>query len=132
PRRLREMTQTALRVSMTGIPGPVFLELPFDVLTAQVEGAVEPPPLPPPARTCADPVDIERAVELLSAAHKPVIFAGSQIWWDDAAGPLRALCEAANLPVVMNAMGRGALPASHPLALNHARKRAFRYTDLLL
>jgi acetolactate synthase-1/2/3 large subunit len=132
PRRLRELTQTAIRQAVSGIPGPVFLELPFDLLIHQVDHPIEPPALPRQPRTQADPADIERAVALLRGASKPVLFAGSQIWWDDAAQALQRFCEAAGIPVVMNAMGRGALPASHPLALNLARKRSFRNTDLVV
>ncbi|MCS6914639.1 MAG: thiamine pyrophosphate-binding protein [Myxococcales bacterium] len=132
PRRLREQTQTALRLAVTGIPGPTFLELPFDVLTAQVEAPLEPPPLPGPVHSMADPEAVARAAALLEQAERPVAFVGSQLWWDDAAAALRALCEEIGLPVVMNAMGRGALPAGHPLALNHARKLAFRQTDVCL
>jgi len=130
PRRLREMTQTALRQSMAGIPGPVFLELPFDVLTSQVEDSLAPPPLPELPLTMADPAGVERAVALLLSASKPVLFVGSQLWWDDGAAALVKFCELARIPVVMNAMGRGALPSHHPLALNLSRKRAFRQTDL--
>jgi acetolactate synthase-1/2/3 large subunit len=57
---------------------------------------------------------------------------GSQVWWDDAAEAVRRLAERTGVPVFMNAMGRGALPFDHPLALSNARKRAFRSTDLVV
>src|SRR5205823_269267 len=44
-RRLPEMVQTAMRIATSGVPGPVFLELPFDILTAQVDDVPSPPPL---------------------------------------------------------------------------------------
>src|SRR5262249_22502570 len=67
PRRLRDMLQTALRQAMCGIPGRVFLELPFDVLTAQVDAnqLIVPPVLPPWPRMQADPAQVEQAAALL-------------------------------------------------------------------
>ncbi len=134
PRRLREMVQTALRVSMAGTPGPVFLELPFDILMAQVDHneLVVPPPLPSWPRTQADPESLAAAVALLAQAEHPVIFAGSQVYWEGAHTALGQLCATTHIPVVMNGMGRGTLPADHPQALNHARKRALRGTDLVV
>ncbi len=134
PRRLRELVQTAIRQSMSGVPGPVFLELPFDVLMAQVDQneLVIPPPLPPWPRVQAAPDQVEQAAALLRAAHKPVIFAGSQVYWDGAAAALDSLCAATHIPVVCNGMGRGVLPADHPQLLALARKKALRSTDLVL
>jgi acetolactate synthase-1/2/3 large subunit len=134
PRRLREMVQTAIRQSISGIPGPVFLELPFDVLMAQVDDneLIVPPLLPPWPRLQSDPTQIEQAAALLAGAKKPVIFAGSQVYWDGASAVLSALCQATNIPVVMNGMGRGVLAADHPQALNLSRKRALRSADVVL
>jgi acetolactate synthase-1/2/3 large subunit len=131
PRRLAEYIRTAFRIASSGVPGPVFVELPFDVLTAQVQDPFFPPAPRPWPRQPGDPAAIEAAARLLGEAKKPIVFAGSQIWWDDAAAALRAFAEKADIPVFMNAMGRGALPADHPLAFGLARKRAFRATDLV-
>ena len=133
-RRLPEMVATAIRHATTGVRGPVFLELPFDVLTAQVEDA-HLPPLPPPVETGASPADfalVDRAGQLLAAAEKPVLFVGSQAWWDDASEVLREFVNRVGVPTVMNGMGRGTLPASNPHALNLARKKAFRDTDCII
>ncbi len=134
PRRLRELVQTAIRQAVGGVPGPVFLELPFDILMAQVDAneLVVPPVLPPWPRTQAATEQVEQAAALLQAASKPVIFAGSQVYWDGAAAALDRLCQATNIPVVCNGMGRGVLPADHPQTLSLARKKALRSTDLVL
>ncbi|MFI5289731.1 MAG: thiamine pyrophosphate-binding protein, partial [Polyangia bacterium] len=63
PRRIPEMVQTAIRHATSGVMGPVFLELPFDVLTAQVENAPAPAPLAPNPRQPGDRELIERAAE---------------------------------------------------------------------
>jgi len=132
PRRLAEYLRTAFRVATSGVPGPVFVELPFDVLCTQVQDPSFPPPPRPWPRQPGDPAAIAAAARLLDQAEKPIIFAGSQIWWDDAADALRALAERAGVPVLTNAMGRGALAPDHALAFNLARKPAFRKTDLVL
>ena len=134
PRRLRELVQTAIRHALSGVPGPVFLELPFDTLMSQVDDneLVKPPPLPPWPRTQADPAQIEAVAALLAKANKPVIIAGSQVYWEKGAEVLQKLAEATGIPVVMNGMGRGVLAADHPQALNLARKKALRGTDVAL
>lgn len=134
PKRLRELVQTAIRQAVSGVPGPVFLELPFDTLMAQVDDneLIKPPPLPPWPRLMSDPAQVAQVAALLEKANKPVIIAGSQVYWDGAAAALTRFAEATGIPVVMNGMGRGVLAADHPQALNLARKKALRGTDVAL
>lgn len=132
PKRLAEYVRTAFRIATSGVPGPVFVELPFDVLTAQVQDPYVPPAGIDWPRQPGDPAAVERAARLLDSAHKPILFVGSQVYWDDGAGELRRLAERANVPVFMNAMGRGSLPSDHPLSFGNARKLAFRSTDLVI
>jgi acetolactate synthase-1/2/3 large subunit len=134
PKRLPELVATAIRHANSGVRGPVFLELPFDVLTAQVDDAHLPPVVPAVATGAspADPALVDQAGRLIAAAEKPVLFVGSQVWWDDASEVLRELVMRVGIPVVMNGMGRGSLPASNPHALALARKKAFRDTDCIV
>jgi acetolactate synthase-1/2/3 large subunit len=132
PRRLAEYVRTAFRIATSGVPGPVFIEVPFDVLTQQVTDPQFPAAPRPWPRQPGDPAAIAAAAALIDQAQKPMIFAGSQVYWDDAAAELRALAERAGIPVFLNAMGRGALPTGHPLSLSHARKNGFRGTDLAI
>ena len=132
PRRLAEYIRTGFRIATSGVPGPVFIELPFDVLTAQITDAQFPaPPRPWPAQP-GDPLAIERAAALLAAAERPMLFAGSQVYWDGAWAELVALAERAGIPVFTNAMGRGCIDSRHPLTFSQARKHAFRGTDLAI
>lgn len=132
PKRLAEYIRTGFRIATSGVPGPVFIELPFDVLTAQVTDPVFPhAPRPWPAQP-GDPLAIERAAALLAAAEKPMLFAGSQVYWDAAWAELVALAEKAGIPVFTNAMGRGCIDSRHPLSFAQARKNAFRGTDLAI
>ncbi len=132
PRRLAEYIRTAFRIATSGVPGPVFIEVPFDVLTGQVQDPqfrVAPSAWPGQP---GDPDAISRAAALIDQADKPMLFIGSQVYWDDASTQLVALAERAGLPVFSNAMGRGCIPADHRLAFSNARKHAFRSTDLAL
>ncbi|HVV83734.1 MAG TPA: thiamine pyrophosphate-binding protein [Kofleriaceae bacterium] len=132
PKRLAEYIRTGFRIATSGVPGPVFIELPFDVLTAQVSDPQFPaPPRPWPAQP-GDPAAIEQAAALLAAAERPMLFAGSQVYWDGASLELVALAERAGVPVFTNAMGRGCIDSRHPLAFSQARKQAFRGTDLAI
>jgi acetolactate synthase-1/2/3 large subunit len=132
PARLGEYVRTAFRIATSGVPGPVFVELPFDVLTAQVQDPLFPAVGSAWPRQPGDPAAVEEASRLVAAAQKPVLFVGSQIWWDDAVDSLRRLADETGVPVYMNGMGRGALPHGHPLAFSLSRKRAFRSTDLVI
>ncbi|MCE9577462.1 MAG: hypothetical protein K8W52_30215 [Deltaproteobacteria bacterium] len=132
PKRLAEYVRTAFRIATSGVPGPVFIEVPFDVLTQQVTDPLFPAAPRPWPRQPGDPAAIAAAAALIDQAKQPMIFAGSQVYWDDAADELRALAERAGIPVFLNAMGRGALPSEHPLSLSHARKNGFRGTDLAI
>ncbi|MSP62619.1 MAG: hypothetical protein EXR72_20270 [Myxococcales bacterium] len=131
-RRIPEMIQTAFRVATSGVPGPVFLELPFDVLTSQVEDPGPRQPLLPWPRSPGDPDAVRAAGDLIAGAKRPVAFVGSQIWWDDATEALRTFVARLGIPTVMNAMGRGSLAHDDPYAVHLARKNAFRKTDCIL
>jgi acetolactate synthase-1/2/3 large subunit len=132
PRRLAEYVRTAFRIATSGVPGPVFVEVPFDVLTSQVQDPYFPALPRPWPRQPGDPAAIEQAAALIERAQKPIAFVGSQVYWDDASEALIAFANATGVPVFMNAMGRGCMPADHPLALANARKIAFRSTDLVI
>ncbi len=123
----------AARVALSGRPGPVFLELAWDVLCNGVDE--DSAPIPDKYRTDAavvpDPRKVEQAMALLSSAQRPAIIAGSSVYWDAAWDELRRFCEMAQLPVFLNGAGRGCLPADHPLFFQHARKEALSAADLV-
>ncbi|MHB1844955.1 MAG: thiamine pyrophosphate-binding protein [Deltaproteobacteria bacterium] len=124
----------AFRIALSGRPGPVFLELPFDALMAELDEAEA--PLPKGYRTRFRPAPDHRAIEaaaaLLDRAERPAVIAGSSIWWDDAAGPLGALGERAELPIYLNGAGRGCLPPGHPCFFQQTRKEMLSQADAVL
>ncbi|HZR09144.1 MAG TPA: thiamine pyrophosphate-binding protein [Myxococcales bacterium] len=134
PDRVPTYMAKAFRTMLTGRPGPVFLEVPWDVLSNGVEESEC--PLPTSYRTRArqpgDPAFVERAAALLGKAEHPVIVAGSSIHWDDAAAQLAAFAERAGAPVYLNGAGRGSLPADHPHFFSHTRKDALAEADVVV
>jgi acetolactate synthase-1/2/3 large subunit len=134
PDRVPTYLAKAFRTMLTGRPGPVFLEVPWDVLS---NGADDDEfPIPTGYRTRArqpgDPAYVDRALALLDKAERPAIIAGSSIWWDDAAAQLAAFAEQAGAPVYLNGAGRGCLPAGHPHFFSNTRKEALAEADLVL
>jgi acetolactate synthase-1/2/3 large subunit len=129
--RIPEQLAEAFKIALSGRPGPVFIELPFDVLF----NAVEPPTIP--SRVVIEPVppevgDVARMFELLRAARKPVIIAGTQVYWDEAHIALRELTEQTAIPIFTNGAGRGTLPMNHPNCFKSARGAALREADVVL
>ncbi len=126
-----EKMAEAFEAALSGRPGPVFIELPFDVLF----NAIDVPTLP--ERVTITPVEPEagavaRMFELLRAAQKPIIIAGTQVYWDAAHDTLRELTEQTGIPVFTNGAGRGTLPMDHPNCFKSARGKALRESDVVL
>src|SRR5262245_59116534 len=133
-RQIPEVLTTAIRAALSGRPGPVFVEIPVDLLLNRVEERLAPVPVKyvhrPPA--LADPDAIETLAALLRDAERPVVIAGGGVYWDDAAGSLASLAAAFGAPVFMNGAGRGSLPSDHPCAFAHARGFALAQADVVL
>ncbi len=135
--RLGEYTAMAFRQMLSGKPGPAFLEMPMDILAnfADTDTAFdpgEPAQYRYQGRTAPDPVMVEQAVALLEKAQRPVIMAGTAVWWCDAAEPLRQLAERLNAPVYLNGAGRGCLPPTHSLFFSNSRRKALEGADTIL
>jgi acetolactate synthase-1/2/3 large subunit len=119
----------ALTIAVTAHRGPVFLDVPLEVIFGQ--GEAEVPGQPELPATAPDPDEVAQAAVLLARAHRPVIIAGSDVYAGDAVSALRAAAEALQVPVFTNGMGRGALPPEHPLAFAKARRAALGGADVV-
>ncbi len=73
---------------------------------------------------------VDVAVRLLTDARRPVIMAGTNVWWGHAETALLRLAEVLRIPVLMNGMARGTVPADHDLAFSRARSKALREADV--
>jgi acetolactate synthase-1/2/3 large subunit len=131
PERIPDFVATAFRHALAPPRGPVYLELPMDVLFADADdpGAIR--PARTEARAFGDPDEIARAADLLSRAERPALVAGSGVWWDGAWAQLRALVDAGRLPVFLQGSARGALPPEDELLFAHARGLALEAADVV-
>jgi acetolactate synthase-1/2/3 large subunit len=133
-RRIPDVVATAFREATAGRPGPVYLDLPGDVLGEKIEeeSLVYPAAWRPAPRTLGDPAAIREAIALLARAERPVILAGSGVWWSDGAAALQAFVEATGIPFYTTPISRGLIPEDHELAFLNARSKAFTDVDVVL
>ena len=120
PERIAEFVDLAFRTAASGRPGPVYLELPVDVLNSPVDLETM---RRPQTRVESAPVDLEKAqavMDLIAKAERPMIIAGSGAWYADAGEPLTRFVETAGVPVFTSLMGRGVVPDDHPLCFEGA------------
>jgi acetolactate synthase-1/2/3 large subunit len=133
-RQIPEVLTTAVRTALSGRPGPVFVEIPVDLLMTTIEDRLAPIPTRyvHRARAAAEPAMLGRLEALLRSAERPVVMAGGGVYWDDAAKSLAAFAERAGVPVFMNGAGRGSLPTDHPGAFFQTRGWALAHADVVL
>ena len=133
-KRIPDVVATAFREATTGRPGPVYLDLPGDVLGEKIEeeSVVYPAAWRPAPRTLGDPAAVREAIALLARAERPVVIAGSGVWWSDGAAALQAFVEAAGIPFYTTPISRGLIAEDHALALLNARSKAFTEADVAL
>ncbi|MCA9539144.1 MAG: acetolactate synthase [Myxococcales bacterium] len=133
-RRLGEYVQSAFRIATSGVPGPVFLEMPLDLLLMPVsERMVERyPKSRTDARPAGDPDALDRVAELIRVAERPLIICGSQLRWSRDEGALRRFVQAVQAPVFVNGMARGALPREHPWLYGRCRREGLAAADLII
>ena len=127
--RIPEYVSIAFRHALAAPRGPVYLELPADILFA--DGDADVVTAAAGARAFPDPRELVTAAELLSSAERPAVVAGSGVWWDGAAVELARLAEHGRLPVYLNGSGRGSLPPDHDLFFQHSRGVALDEADLV-
>jgi len=121
PRHLADGLHRAFHIASHGVPGPVHLTLTADALEGTLpeedSHAVAPPAEPPVA---PDPAFVERALDVLAAARRPAIVAGSATYWSHAGPALQALVETAGLPLFTVERARGLISDEHPLCFGDA------------
>jgi len=129
PAQIAAVTAAAIDRSLAAPSGPTFVDYPLDVVFTEAAAAEIPPSTAGPG---PEPEGLERAAELLAAAERPVIMAGTGLYWERGEDQLRALAEALGAPVFLNGMGRGCLPADHELAFSRARGHGLKQADVAL
>lgn len=131
-RRIKEYVDSAFRVAQAGVPGPVYLEAPLDLLMDLASD--EQPPTSPmaPARPGADPASVEHAARLIEAAERPCFIVGSELRWSPRRGILDRAAGHFSVPFFLNGMARGALGSDHPSVFSFARRHALERSDLVI
>ena len=121
----------AFQIAISGRPGPVYLDLPEDVLTATVQ-ATEMPPFAPVEAPRFDDEAILRAADLLLGAARPAIIVGKGVRWSEPYAELRRFVDEFGIPFITSPMGRGYLPDDHVLCANPVRDTLQRKADVVL
>src|SRR5271154_7394438 len=133
--RIPEYISIAFREALDGKHGPVYLDLPGDVLTGKVEEAsihwVEGNSRTD-ARPAGDPALVRKAIDVLAKARRPLVLTGSGVLWSRAENELRNFIDATGLPFYTTPQGRGVIAEDHPRSFPAARSTAFREADVVL
>ena len=121
----------ALLSARTPHRGPAFVDIPLDAFSTD-DVAIPEVRAADVAGAEPDPDAIAAVSRLVGAAERPVLVAGGDVYWEGAESALVAFAEAARVPVFVNGMGRGTIPADHDLAFARTRSVAFKGADLVL
>lgn len=130
----------AIDIAVSGRPGPVQIDIPFNIFQEEADVQLEPSSHSKTRkRSGADPADIEKALTMLGAAQRPVIFIGHGVTLAEAGPELMELVERLTIPVISSPNGMGCIPMAHPLSLGFIGRngtfpanQAGRHADLVL
>src|SRR5207249_1207166 len=116
----------------TGRRGASYLDMPDDIIAGEVDEArvEEAARCPDPPRTQAMPADIERALNALRSAERPLVIIGKGMAYSRAEDEVRAFIERTKLPFLASPMGKGVMPDNHPLSVGAARSHALQNADV--
>jgi len=112
--------------------GPAFADFPLDVVFMEAEVDADGPAEVLDHRALPAAEGTERAIELLRGARRPVVMAGTGLYWAHGEDALRALSEELGIPVFLNGLGRGCLPGDHPSFFARARGKGLKEADVAL
>ncbi|MDZ7729208.1 MAG: thiamine pyrophosphate-binding protein [Dehalococcoidia bacterium] len=131
--RLPYYIEQAVRTSIYGRPGAVYIDLPGDIITGTVDEAeLEfPAKCPEPPRTQAPQEDVENALAALKSAERPLVIVGKGAAYSRAEDEVREFIETTQLPFLPSPMGKGVIPDDHPLSVAPARSYALQNADLV-
>ena len=134
--RVADMITMAARECFSGAYGPSYLEIPRDILDAEVpvERAVVPQPgsYRASVKSIGDPADIEKLADILVKAERPAVLLGQQVWSSGGHEEAIEFVRALDIPAYMNGASRGLLPQSDPHHFDRTRSDAFKNADVIL
>lgn len=127
------LVDQAMRTAITPRSGPVFLDFPLDYVFGEADVGKPPAPMSEPwLGPAADSRAVQSAAALLREAERPVIMAGAGLYWGRGEDALRALAEELRIPVFLNGLARGCVPADHELAFSRARRTGLSGADVAI
>ena len=137
PERIADVLRTAVRASVSGVPGPSYLGIPADWFNKPLNSTpdiyAEKAFLKTPAmRTAPLAKDIEQAIGILSRAEKPVLLAGGGVMLSNAWQELTAFAEAVQIPTVTTMAGKGSIADVHPLSVGAAGRYSRKVANEVL
>ncbi len=124
------LVDDAFSAALSAHSGPAFLDFPMDLVFSEAPGSDG--PAVAPADGEADGDAVERAVALLRSAERPVVMAGTNLYWGRGEVALVELIEALGIPTFLNGLARGCVPADHPLFFSRTRSQALKEADVAL
>jgi acetolactate synthase I/II/III large subunit len=136
--RIPEYLSIAFRQALMGRPGPVFLELPPDILNITTRESLAPMPVRPSRRYTIHPddADLKAAAEIINKAKKPLFLGGTGVGFSSCSGCLREFIEKTSIPFILMNYGRGELPDNHPLSIwdngNVGLMTAIQQADIII
>eukprot|EP00750_Incisomonas_marina_P008640 INCI15564.1.p1 GENE.INCI15564.1~~INCI15564.1.p1 ORF type:complete len:511 (+),score=80.33 INCI15564.1:111-1535(+) len=125
----------AIRIAVSGRPGPVYLDLPGDMVNSAPSQAALDAPLPtffPTAGSLADTAEVQKAVQLLQKAKRPLVVVGKGMAYARAEAEVRELVQRFGLPVLPTPMGKGVVSDLDPRLVIAARSKALQEADVVL
>jgi acetolactate synthase-1/2/3 large subunit len=126
------LVDEALASALTPHGGPTFLDFPLDYVFMSAPEPESSSALDRHGVRGADTGAIERATRLLSEAERPVVMAGTDLYWGHGERALLELAEALRIPVCLNGLARGCVPADHELFFSRTRSQALKGADVAL
>jgi 2-hydroxyacyl-CoA lyase 1 len=131
--RIPFYVEMAVRQSIYGRPGAAYLDFPDDMITGSCDEdqVIKVHKCPEPPRTMAMPQDINRTLDLLASAQRPLALIGQGMAYSGATDEVRAFIEKTQLPFVRTPKGKGVMPDDHPLSAGAARTLALQQADVV-
>ena len=131
--RIPFYVEKAVRQSIYGRPGAVYLDMPDDIIRGEIDEADVPEvaTIPEPPRTAAPMEYIDGALDLLETAKRPLVIVGKGMAWSRAEDEVRAFIERTKLPFLASPLGKGVVDDNHPLSVGAARSHALKEADVI-
>jgi 2-hydroxyacyl-CoA lyase 1 len=131
--RIPFYVEMAVRYSIYGRPGASYLDMPDDIILGEVEedDVVQAATVAEPPRMIAPETEIDKALNVLEGAQRPLVIVGKGMAWSRGEDEVRAFIERTQVPFLASPMGKGVMDDNHPLSVGAARSHALQEADVI-